>query len=128
MAANPPTLLLNRSASSQVALAIGGPVLLGAIVGVLLVVSKGGYTIVSLLGILGGLAAGYEHPTAGEGAQRGFCGGLLFGTSILLVATLASKPAKASLPDPQWLLVLITTVLGVAFGAIGGAQRAKRPA
>lgn len=128
MGANGPELLLNRPPAAQIVLAIVGPVLAGAIAGVLLVISAPAYLIFSLLAILGGIAAGYEHPTAAEGAQRGFCGGVLFGTSILLAGTLADRAAKSNIPDPQWLLVVITTVLGIAFGAFGGAQRAKRAA
>jgi hypothetical protein len=126
MPAHPPALLLSRPAGAQVVMAIVGPVLAGAVAGILLVENKTAYLIVSIVAILGGIAAGYEHPNAGEGARRGFCGGLLFGVSILLAATLADRAAKADVPDPQWVLVVITIVLGVLFGAIGGAQRAKR--
>lgn len=121
-----PTLLLDRPPGAQVVLAIAGPVLAGAIAGALLVISEGAYLVVSIVAILGGIGAGFEHRDAGEGARRGFCGGLLFGTSILLVGALSGKHAKADLPDPQWVLVIITTVLGMLFGAIGGAGRASR--
>jgi len=121
-----PILLLDRTPGAQVVVAIVGPALAGAMAGVLLVTSKGAYLVFSILAILGGIAAGYEHPDAGEGARRGFCGGLLFGVMILFVATLAGSDAKADLPDPQWVLVVITTLLGVLFGATGGAMRAGR--
>lgn len=124
----PPPLLFDRSEGAQVALAIAGPVLFGVLAGVLLVVSEPAYLVVSILGVLGGIGSGYEHNGGEEGARRGFCGGLLFGISILLAAALTGEPAKADLPDPQWLLVVITTVLGIAFGAFGGSLRAKREA
>jgi len=38
---------------------------------------------------------------------------------------LHGRAAKAHLPDPEILLVVITTVLGVAFAAVGGALRAR---
>ncbi|MEA2272268.1 MAG: hypothetical protein QOI98_976 [Solirubrobacteraceae bacterium] len=109
----------------RIVLAIVVPALYGAITGVMLGVSAGVYLVLSLLGILGGIAAGYDHPNAGQGALRGLCGGMLFGTFILLGGTLIGKQAKATIPDPQWILPIITTVLGVAFGAWGGAIRGR---
>ena len=122
----PPPLLLTRPPAAQVLLVIVVPAVFGALSGVLLGVSEGAYVAVSLVAVLGGIAAGYEHPNADEGALRGVCGGLLFGTFLLLGGTLTGKEAKASIPDPQWILPIVTTVLGVVFGAIGGGLRARR--
>jgi hypothetical protein len=109
----------------QIALAVGGPVVLGAICGVLLGVSEIAYTVLSLLAIGGGIAAGYEHPTGDEGAVRGFCGGIVFGTMIVAVSAVSGMDPKAQLPDPPGFLPVLTTILGILFGAIGGWLRAR---
>jgi hypothetical protein len=119
----PPPLLLARPPAVQVLLAIVVPALAGLGAGLLLGVSETAYLVVSLVAILGGILAGYDHDGAGEGALRGVCGGMLFGTFILLGGTLVGREAKADLPDPTGLLPVITTILGVLFGAIGGALR-----
>jgi uncharacterized membrane protein HdeD (DUF308 family) len=120
-----PPLLLDRPGPARIVLAIVVPAVYGVITGVFLGISEVVYLVLSLLGVLGGIAAGYDHPDAGEGALRGFCGGALFGTFILLGGTVTGAEAKAHLPEPQWLLPVITTVLGILFGAIGGALRAR---
>ena len=121
----PQPLLMDRPQSQRIFIAIVVPALYGLITGLLLGVSAGAYTALSLLGVLGGLAAGYDHSDANEGAVRGICGGMLFGTFILLGGTLIGKEAKASIPDPQWTLPVITTVLGAIFGAIGASVRGR---
>ena len=122
---HPPPLLLHRPPSAQLILAVVVPAVYGLITGILLGYSEPAYLILSLLGILGGIAAGYDHDSAGEGAQRGIIGGSLFGIFILLGGALTGEEALAELPDPQGVLVVITTVLGIAFGAIGGKLRER---
>ena len=118
-------LLLDRPFGAQVVLAVIVPVLFGLVTGFVLGVSEIGYLVLSLLGVLGGIAAGYDHRGADEGAVRGIIGGLLFGVFILVGHSLFDQEAKAHIPQPHVLLVVITTVLGVLFGAWGGARRAK---
>jgi DNA uptake protein ComE-like DNA-binding protein len=101
------------------------PVGFGALVGYVLGVSGGVYLVLSALGILGGVGAGYDHLGARPGAGRGAIAGSLFGASILLAHEIHGAKAKASLPDPAVLLVAVTTVLGIAFGALGGWLRAR---
>jgi hypothetical protein len=120
-----PPLLLDRAPGVQVALAVGGAAILGIICGLLLGWSEAAYLVVSLLAILGGIGAGYEHPSADEGVVRGFCGGIVFGSCILATSALTGADPKADLPDPPVFLVVLTTVLGMVFGAIGGALRAR---
>jgi len=121
----PQPLLMDRPQPQRVFIAIVVPAVYGLITGLLLGISGPAYLILSLLGILGGLAAGYDHADANEGAVRGICGGMLFGTFILLGGTLIGKEAKESIPDPQWTLPVITTVLGAIFGAIGASVRGR---
>jgi hypothetical protein len=102
------------------------PIAAGALCGVLLGASEPAYLIVSLITIAGGFLAGYDHLGFGSGARRGFLGGLLFGSSILIAHEIAGTDPKADLPHPGILLIVITTVLGIALGALGGRARAKR--
>src|SRR3954466_14614483 len=119
-------LLAERRPAEQAFIVLVLPSLFGAICGVLLGVSAGVYTVLTLLGILGGLAAGYDHATASEGALRGVAGGALFGTFILLAHAITGEHAKAKLPEPHVFLPIATTLISVALGAIGGAIRARQ--
>jgi hypothetical protein len=101
------------------------PAAFGAICGYLLGVNKTAYLVLSLLAIAGGYIAGQEHDGAGEGAIRGVIGGAIFGAAILLVHEATGKEAKADIPDPKIILVVITTVAGVILGALGGRRRAN---
>jgi hypothetical protein len=118
-------LLEHRPRGEQVFIVLVLPALFGAICGVLLGVSEGLYTVLTLLGILGGVAAGYDHATPAEGALRGIAGGALFGTFILLAHAIAGTPAKAKIPEPHVVLPIATALISIALGAIGGAVRAR---
>lgn len=118
-------LLLDRPPAAQMILAIVVPAVFGLIVGLVLGISEGGYLVLSVLGILGGLFAGYDHRGADQGVVRGFCGGLLFGVFILVGHSVFGMQAKAKIPDPHVVLVVITTVFGMILGGIGGALRAR---
>jgi hypothetical protein len=119
-------LLADRRPAEQVFIVLVLPSLYGAICGVMLGVSEGLYTVLTLLGILGGIGAGYDHATPSDGALRGIAGGALFGTFILLAHAVAGTHAKAKLPDPHILLPVATTLISIALGAIGGAIRARQ--
>lgn len=124
---NPP-LFSSHPPGVQAVLALGLPLIGGAIAGILLGVSEAAYVIYSVLAIGAGYFGGLEHIGAEEGALRGFCGGILFGTGILLAHEISGADPKADLPDPKVLLVLLTTILGIGLGALGGRARAKREA
>jgi hypothetical protein len=126
----PLPLLFDQPRSVQVLLAVVLPVLYGALTGYFLGVSEVTYLVLSLVGVLGGIGAGFDHVGAAAGAKRGFIAGLLFGGSILIAHEIHGAEAKADLPEPAILLVVITTVLGVGFAALGGwfRERAMRPA
>jgi hypothetical protein len=117
-------LLRTRPLPVQVILAVLVPALFGALAGWLLGLNKTAYIVVSVLGLLGAYAAGTEHKGALGGAARGLVGGGLFGGLILLVNDALDKTPKADLPDPKILLVAITVVVAVVFGAMGGRTRA----
>ena len=104
----------------QVFLAGAVPAAFGALCGWLLGVNKTAYLVASLLAIGGGYFAGKEHDGAGEGALRGLVGGSLFGAGILLLHEATGKEAKADLPHPAALLLIITVGAGIILGALGG--------
>ena len=124
---NPP-LFEHHPPRVQILLGIVVPIIGGLVGGVLLVVSEPIYLIYSILAIGAGYFGGLEHVGAEEGALRGFTGGVLFGTFILLAKEVSGSDPKAHLPHPEVLLVVITTVLGIGLGALGGRSRSKREA
>ena len=71
------------------------------------------------------MGAGFDHLGAGAGARRGLVAGLIFGGSILIAHEIHGAEAKADLPDPAILLVVLTAALGAGFGALGGLLRLR---
>ena len=120
-----PDLLESHSPETQLILALVVPAAFGVITGIFLGVSEGIYLLLSILGIGGGYMAGKEHIGAREGAMRGFTGGILFGTFILAAHAITGLDRHAHLPEPEILLVVITTVFGIGLGALGGRAREK---
>ena len=111
----------------QILLANIVPCAFGAVTGVMLGVHEVAYLLlVGPIGIGGGYVAGLEHRGAAEGAARGALGGVQFGALILAVHELTGAEAKAHLPEPAILLVVLTTVIGAALGALGGRTRERR--
>ena len=127
-----PPLLEEHPRSVQILLAIVLPAAFGAVTGYFLGVSEGTYLVLSILGVLGGVGAGYDHHGAAAGAKRGILAGSIFGAAILIAHEIHGAEAEAHLPDPAILLVVITTVLGVlggigaGFDHVGAAAGAKR--
>jgi hypothetical protein len=121
-------LLLDRPFPAQLVLAVVLPVAYGLLTGYLLSQSAAAYAVLSILGVLGGIAAGFDHLGGDQGFLRGIGGGLLFGVAILLAHSLSGEQAKATLPHPHGVLVAVTTILGGLFGAIGGGLRARSTA
>ena len=120
-----PPLIREHPRWLQVLLALVLPAAYGALTGYFLGVSEVAYLVLSILGVLGGIGAGFDHMGAAIGLRRGIVAGLIFGSAILIAHELHGADAKADLPDPETLLVAVTTGLGAAFGALGGWLRAK---
>lgn len=120
-----PPLLREHPRWLQIFLALILPAAYGAVTGYFLGVSEGTYLVLSIIGILGGIGAGFDHMGAAIGLRRGIVAGLIFGSSILIAHEIHGADAKADLPDPEILLVAITTGLGAAFGALGGWLRER---
>jgi hypothetical protein len=118
--------LRSRPLPAQIIVAVVVPLAFGALCGYLLGVNEIAYVaLAGPVGILGGYLAGMEHQSAREGLLRGLWGGLLFGTAILLVHNAIGDEPKADLPDPEILLVVITTVIGGLMGTLGGRRAQK---
>jgi hypothetical protein len=107
----------------QVLLAGVVPLAFGLLTGYLLGVSEGAYTVLSLLAIIGGIGAGFDHLGATAGAKRGVLGGSLFSVGILIAHEIHGAEAKADIPHPAILIVPIFVILGALFGALGGWLR-----
>jgi hypothetical protein len=120
-----PPLLLEQPRSVQVLLAVVLPALYGALTGYFLGVSEVTYLVLSALGVIGGIGAGFDHLGVAAGARRGLIAGSIFGGSILVAHEIHGAEAKADLPHPAILLIVITTVLAVGFGALGGWLRER---
>ncbi len=121
-----PPLFSSHPPGTQIVLGVVVPAVFGLITGIMVGVSEAAYLALALLGVAGGYFAGLEHRTVGEGFLRGVNGGLLFGVFILFGHEFSGADPKAELPEPQILLVVITTVLGALLGALGGRSRARR--
>jgi hypothetical protein len=121
-----PPLLKEHPRWLQFLLAVALPVAYGAVTGYFLGVSEVTYLVLSILGVLGGIGAGFDHMGAKIGFRRGIVAGLLFGSSILIAHEIHGADAKADLPDPETVLVAVTTGLGAVFGALGGWLRERQ--
>jgi hypothetical protein len=122
----PPKLFRDQSTAERVFALLIGPILLGAICGWLLGVTEIGYTILTLLAVIGGVAAGYEHVTPRSGALRGLWGGAVFGLAICEVHRLIGASPTAEVPDPIEIIITFFALIGCALGAIGAYRRGKR--
>jgi hypothetical protein len=120
-----PPLLSEHPPAVRFVLAVVVPAVYGAITGVFLGVSEPVYLVLSVLGVVGGVGAGFDHLGARAGVGRGVVAGSVFGAFILIAHELTGEEAEAHLPEPAILLVLITTVLAVLFGGLGGLLRAR---
>jgi hypothetical protein len=101
------------------------PAAYGALTGYFLGTSEAVYLVLSVIGIVGGIGAGFDHVGARAGAKRGVLAGSLFGGFILIAHEIHGEEAKADLPEPAILLVALTTVLAIAFAALGGWMRER---
>lgn len=121
-----PPLLSERSRSAQIVLGVIVPAVYGAVTGIFLGISEPVYLVLALAGLLGAIGAGLEHRGAAAGARRGLLAGAVFGGAILIAHEIAGTEAKAELPDPAILLLVVTIGFGVLFAALGGWLRVRQ--
>jgi apolipoprotein N-acyltransferase len=127
MPAYTPALFRDRPRHMQVLAGGIVPAALGAVAGILLGISAGAYWAISLLAAVGGFLAGFEHRDGWGGADRGLIGGAIYGLFILLAHWAAGTHAKVSLGSFPPLLILITAIIAILLGAVGGRlARAQR--
>ena len=123
-----PPLLATRTSGVQLVTAVVVPAVFGAISGVVLGWSAAVYWTLQALATIGGVLGGLEHDGAGSGAQRGLCGGLLFGSFLLLASAITGAEPRADLGDAPGFLVVITGLVGCLMGALGGHLRGRSSA
>jgi hypothetical protein len=120
-----PPLLFDRAPGAQIVVAVGGPVIAGIICGIVLGIDKTAYTVLTLLLVLGGIAGGYEHDSADEGAVRGLLSGIVFGTLIVATSAVSGMDPEAKLPHPPGFLPVVTGIVTIFLGAFGGWLRSR---
>jgi len=124
----PPPLLRDRPLPAQIVLAIVVPFAFGAVVGVMLGISAGGYWALSALATVGGILAGLEHEDWRGGARRGLLGGALFALGLLIAHAIAGSDAKVSLGSFPPLLIVLDAIIGMLLGILGGQLSRRRRA
>jgi hypothetical protein len=118
--ARTPTLFRDRPRPVQIILGGVVPFAFGAVVGVVVGISTGGYWALAGLAAVGGILAGFEHQDGWGGADRGLVGGALFGTGLLVAHAIAGTHAKVSLGSFPPLLAVVDAIIGMFLGALGG--------
>jgi hypothetical protein len=120
MARFSPVPFADRSEGQKVIIGAVIPALVGALAGFLVGASAAGYWIVALLAAVGAFLSGFEHPNGWDAADRGFFGGVIYGTTLLLVHQLIHNQAKVSLGSFPPFLVVVTALAGTLLAAAGG--------
>jgi len=115
-----PPLFSDRPRPVQVILGGVIPFAIGALAGVLVGISAGAYWAVGALAAVGGVLAGLEHRNGWGGADRGVVGGALYGIGLLIAHAIAGTDATVSLGSFPPLLAVVTAIIGMLLGALGG--------
>jgi hypothetical protein len=115
-----PTLFRDRPRPAQIVLGGVVPAFFGAAAGVLVGASVGGYWALAAVVSIGGLLAGFEHQDGWGGADRGLVGGAVYGTALLVAHAIAGTHAKVSLGSFPPFLAVVTAIIGMLLGALGG--------
>lgn len=115
-----PTLFRDRSRPVQVILGGVIPLAIGALAGIMLGVAAAAYWAVGIVAAIGGILAGFEHRDGWGGADRGLVGGGLYGIGLLAAHEIAGTDATVSLGSFPPLLPVVTAIVGMLLGALGG--------
>ncbi len=122
-----PPLFRDRPRSVQVILGGVIPFAIGALAGIMIGVAPGAYWAVGVVAAVGGVLAGLEHRDGWGGADRGVVGGALYGIGLLIAHAVAGTHATVSLGSFPPLLAVVTAIIGMLLGALGGRiARGKR--
>ncbi len=120
MASFEPVPFADRTEGQKVVLGAVIPALVGALAGFLVGASAAGYWVVAVLAGVGAFLSGFEHSGGWDAADRGFFGGVIYGTMLLLVHELIHNHAKVSLGSFPPFLVVVTALFGTFLAAAGG--------
>jgi hypothetical protein len=115
-----PILFRDRERPAQIVLGGVVPAVAGAVAGVLIGASSGGYWAWGALAAIGAIVGGFEHGDGWDAADRGLIAGAIYGVALLLVHALAGTHAKVSLGSFPPFLVVITAIAGMLLSALGG--------
>jgi hypothetical protein len=115
-----PTLFRERSRPAQIILGGVPPLALGALAGIMVGVAPGAYWAVGAVAAVGGILVGFEHRDGWGGADRGLVGGALYGIGLLVAHAIAGTDATVSLGSFPALLPVVTAIVGMLLGALGG--------
>jgi hypothetical protein len=115
-----PTLFRDRERPVQIILGGVVPALVGAVAGILIGVSAGAYWAFGALAAIGGVLAGFEHQDGWGGADRGLVGGASYGIGLLVMHAIVGTHAKVSLGSHPPVLAVVTAIIGMFLGALGG--------
>jgi hypothetical protein len=122
-----PVLFRDRQRPAQIVLGGVIPAAFGVVAGVLVGASSGAYWALAGLVTIGGILAGFEHQDGWGGADRGLVGGGIYGTALLVSHAIVGTQAKVSLGSFPPLLAVVTAIIGMLLGALGGRiARAQR--
>jgi hypothetical protein len=120
MAGYSPPPFDGRSDTEKVIIGAVIPAVVGGLAGFLVGASAAGYWLVAVLAAVGAFVGGFEHAGGWDAADRGFFGGVIYGTSLLLVHELIHDHAKVSLGSFPPFLVVVTAIAGTLLSALGG--------
>jgi hypothetical protein len=123
-----PVPFASRSEGQKVIIGAVIPALVGGLAGFLVGASAAGYWVVAVLAGVGAFLGGFEHDGGWDAADRGFFGGVIYGTSLLLVHELIHNQAKVSLGSHPPFLVVVTALAGTLLSALGGRIARSRHA
>jgi hypothetical protein len=115
-----PTLFRDRARPAQIVLGGVIPAIFGVVAGILIGVSTGAYWAIAAVVAIGGIIAGFEHQDGWGGADRGLMGGAVYGAALLIAHAIAGTHAKVSLGSFPPFLVVLTAIIGMFLGALGG--------
>jgi hypothetical protein len=115
-----PTPFRDRPRSVQIV--VGGvvPAVFGIAAGILVGASTAGYWTLAVVVSIGGVLAGFEHKDGWGGADRGLVGGFVYGAALLITHGIVGTHAKVSLGSFPPLLAVVTAIIGMLLGALGG--------
>lgn len=115
-----PTLFRDRPRAVQIILGGVIPLIIGAVAGIMVGIAPAAYWAVAAVAAVGGVLAGFEHRDGWGGADRGLVGGALYGIGLLVAHAIAGTDATVSLGSFPPLLAVITAIIGMFLGALGG--------